>query len=153
MLNVRSEPKHARPSSFPWRPVRRALAVVVIAALAGLLAMALTSGHTGRQPAHQQAVRPAAAVVLTAVTCKTTHTYTETVSSAGTVRQKWETKSGCGTHWQEWVRIISRSTSGAHYTEIEYLDHRSYPHTFEDMRKWSWTAKGVETYTHTVITS
>jgi hypothetical protein len=152
MPRFRSASRHGKPAPFPRRAVLLALAVLAVAAAAGMLAMALLSVHSSPPARSQPPASHVTAVVLTAsvTTCKTTDTYTYSVSSAGTVRQTWVHKYACGHEYQKWERIVSHSRTGAHYTEIEYRDERSYPRWWQDVRKWAVSKTGTRTYTHTV---
>jgi hypothetical protein len=153
-IALRNTGRRARPAPFPRRAVLLALAVLAVAAAAGMLTMALLSGQPSGPPAHSQpAPSHVTAAVLTAArttACTTTDTYSYSVSSAGTVRQTWVHKYACGHDYQKWERIVSRSRTGAHYTEIEYRDERSYPRWWQDVRKWAVSKTGTRTYTHTV---
>jgi hypothetical protein len=147
-------PRHGANVPFPRRPLLLALAVVLMAA-ALAFTLAMTSSGSGAPQAPAGGGHPvAASIVLDAsvTLCRTTDSYTRSVSAAGTVRQKWTHKYACGRHYQEWEHITSQSPSGAHYRENVYRDERSYPHWWQQAQKWSWTAKGTFTYS-SVVTS
>jgi hypothetical protein len=131
-----------------------ALAALALIALAFAAVMALTSGHQSRPSAPQSPRQTAVAIVLTAkttaVTCSTTHTYSRSVSSAGTVRQTWTTKIGCGHDYRKWEHITSSSRTGAHYTEDVYRNELNYPSWWQRTVKNAWSAKGTYTFTDTV---
>jgi hypothetical protein len=112
-------------------------AIFALAVLILVTGMGLLSG-LGGQVAH-----------AVTVTCRTTHTYSHTVTSAGSQSWTWTTRYACGRNYRKWEHRVSASYTGSWYVEDVYRDEMRYPHYWQHTHKDAHSKTGRETVTDT----
>ncbi len=84
------------------------------------------------------------------LTCKTTNTYSRSVSALGTVSEHWLTKHACGRNYTEWEHGDTVSYTGA-TSVFHWVKTENYPHWVKT--QWRHSVSKSGTVTNTVTTT